>query len=114
MRISDWSSDVCSSDLSRGGARMNRSRPRDSAPLSPSIDPTGRAPLDAGLYSDAARAGDLLRDPSLYFNRELSQLDFNFRVLAQAVDAQVPLLERRWEGRRVGKEGVSTGMTWGS
>ena len=37
---------------------------------------------------------DPLRDPSLYFNRELSQLDFNFRVLAQALDASVPLLER--------------------
>ncbi|TKR32881.1 polyphosphate kinase 1 [Luteimonas gilva] len=37
---------------------------------------------------------DALRDPGLYFNRELSQLDFNFRVLAQAQDAQVPLLER--------------------
>ncbi|QQP96333.1 polyphosphate kinase 1 [Lysobacter enzymogenes] len=37
---------------------------------------------------------DPLRDPSLYFNRELSQLDFNFRVLAQAQDPQVPLLER--------------------
>lgn len=37
---------------------------------------------------------DPLRDPSLYINRELSQLDFNFRVLAQAMDPQVPLLER--------------------
>lgn len=37
---------------------------------------------------------DALRDPGLYFNRELSQLDFNFRVLAQAQDTQVPLLER--------------------
>lgn len=37
---------------------------------------------------------DPLRDPNLYFNRELSQLDFNFRVLAQARDTQVPLLER--------------------
>ena len=35
-----------------------------------------------------------LQDPALYFNRELSQLDFNFRVLAQARDANVPLLER--------------------
>ena len=35
-----------------------------------------------------------MRDPALYFNRELSQLDFNFRVLAQAQDASVPLLER--------------------
>ncbi len=37
---------------------------------------------------------DALRDPAMYFNRELSQLDFNFRVLAQAHDTQVPLLER--------------------
>jgi polyphosphate kinase len=37
---------------------------------------------------------DALRDPSLYLNRELSQLDFNFRVLAQAQDSSVPLLER--------------------
>jgi polyphosphate kinase len=37
---------------------------------------------------------DPLREPSLYINRELSQLDFNFRVLAQAMDEQVPLLER--------------------
>ncbi len=35
-----------------------------------------------------------LRDPALYANRELSQLDFNFRVLAQAQDRSVPLLER--------------------
>jgi len=35
-----------------------------------------------------------LQDPSLYANRELSQLDFNFRVLAQAQDSTVPLLER--------------------
>jgi polyphosphate kinase len=38
--------------------------------------------------------GDPLRDSSLYLNRELSQLDFNFRVLAQALDPQIPLLER--------------------
>ncbi len=35
-----------------------------------------------------------LGDPSLHFNRELSQLDFNFRVLAQALNPEVPLLER--------------------
>ena len=36
----------------------------------------------------------LLKDPALYLNRELSQLEFNARVLAQATDARVPLLER--------------------
>ena len=35
-----------------------------------------------------------LTDPSLYFNRELSWLSFNERVLDEAVDESVPLLER--------------------
>ena len=41
-----------------------------------------------------ATAPDPLRDASMYFNRELSALDFNFRVLAQAQDPAMPLLER--------------------
>ena len=49
-------------------------------------------PTLAGIEVPAEH--DPLRDSSLYFNRELSQLDFNFRVLAQAQDPQVPLLER--------------------
>ncbi|MFB6248913.1 MAG: polyphosphate kinase 1 [Salinibacter sp.] len=35
-----------------------------------------------------------LDDPRLYFNRELSTLDFYWRVLYQALDDRVPLLER--------------------
>lgn len=35
-----------------------------------------------------------LDHPSLYFNRELSWLDFNWRVVFQAMDERVPLLER--------------------
>jgi polyphosphate kinase len=35
-----------------------------------------------------------LTDPSLYFNRELSWLEFNARVLELAEDPSVPLLER--------------------
>src|SRR6202142_1163965 len=34
------------------------------------------------------------RDPTRYFNRELSWLDFNLRVLELAEDTSVPLLER--------------------
>ena len=33
-------------------------------------------------------------DSDLFLNRELSQLEFNFRVLAQAADEGIPLLER--------------------
>lgn len=35
-----------------------------------------------------------LKQPELYINRELSLLEFNYRVLAQAEDESVPLLER--------------------
>ena len=39
-------------------------------------------------------AGVELSEPTLYLNRELSLLEFNRRVLAQAMDPGVPLLER--------------------
>lgn len=48
-----------------------------------------QTPIDIGRYDP-----DSLQDPSLYLNRELSQLDFNFRVLAQTEDQLIPLLER--------------------
>lgn len=35
-----------------------------------------------------------LNDPSLYINRELSLLQFNYRVLEQANESSIPLLER--------------------
>lgn len=39
--------------------------------------------------------GDIdLKQPDLYINRELSHLEFNWRVLLQAEDETVPLLER--------------------
>jgi polyphosphate kinase len=51
----------------------------------------------ATVTPEAVRTGAAepdLSDPSLYFNRELSWLDFNDRVLQLAEDPRVPLLER--------------------
>src|SRR5215212_325307 len=42
---------------------------------------------------EAESVADLV-DPALYFNRELSWLDFNDRVLQMAEDRRAPLLER--------------------
>ncbi|MFN2118043.1 MAG: polyphosphate kinase 1 [Candidatus Promineifilaceae bacterium] len=35
-----------------------------------------------------------LKDPALYFNKELSWIDFNWRVLHLVMDERIPLLER--------------------
>jgi len=63
------------------------------------VDPTEaratatRAVEDADAAVHVPAAPDL-EDSSLYFNRELSWLDFNDRVLQLAEDTSVPLLER--------------------
>jgi polyphosphate kinase len=46
-----------------------------------------------GRHGDPQYDGPI-DDPALYFNRELSWLDFNQRVLELAEDREVPLLER--------------------
>ena len=64
--------------------------------------------MDAPCHSAVTEAGDAVRPqehaaamnppdlkaPEYYINRELSLLEFNQRVLAQAFDEKVPLLER--------------------
>ena len=57
-------------------------------------DPRRRIGRGQAAAVEPVAADDPLADPTLYFNRELSQLDFNFRVLAQAQDESTPLLER--------------------
>jgi polyphosphate kinase len=64
--------------------------PADSTPTTLGSAPGTVAP---GERLHAPRAPDL-EDPSLYFNRELSWLEFNDRVLQLAEDPATPLLER--------------------
>ena len=59
----------------------------------PAADGGGGAALAPEAIRTTATEPDL-GDPSLYFNRELSWLDFNDRVLQLAEDPRVPLLER--------------------
>ncbi|WP_412067590.1 polyphosphate kinase 1 [Rubrivirga sp. IMCC43871] len=62
----------------------------------------GPAPAPAMMDQDLAVAvvpsevpdGVELDHPSLYFNRELSWIDFNWRVFFQALDERTPLIER--------------------
>ncbi|MCY0872880.1 MAG: polyphosphate kinase 1 [Acidithiobacillus caldus] len=60
--------------------------------MRPSSPPESVAPSPPAV-PETARA-EALDHPSLYFNRDLSILEFNRRVLALADDPQVPLLER--------------------
>ncbi len=62
-----------------------------SAPLLPSSPPPGGAAAQP-LPAPAPEID--LRAPSLYLNRELSWIEFNTRVLAEAESESVPLLER--------------------
>src|SRR3546814_14892913 len=84
MRISDWSSDVCSSDLSIA-QRIDRLR-------------------DA---SKAIAAGDLGARAVEDGPAELAELARSFNTMA----SELGELFDRTEERRVGKEGVSTGRS---
>ena len=57
--------------------------------------PEGRTPPDiTPLPVPLPEGGYDLDDPTLFLNRELTWLNFNFRVLHEADDSRVPLLER--------------------
>ena len=59
----------------------------DIVPLRINRTPTGVQAKESHVEAD-------LDDPQLYFNRELSHLQFNIRVLEQALDDAHPLLNR--------------------
>ncbi len=65
--------------------------PRDEHPVEPSGD---IPPRRYRASVDGSSSPELRDSPERYFNRELSWLDFNARVLALAGSESVPLLER--------------------
>src|SRR5579864_186350 len=60
--------------------------------VAPEPAPTGQFQLEP--VPPSAAASPQLDDPSLYYSRELSWLEFNDRVLEEALDERNPLLER--------------------
>jgi len=67
----------------------------DIAAITPEVPPPGETPPDPRPVPEADESGEIdLDSPDLYLNRQLTWLNFNFRVLALASDPRVPLLER--------------------
>ena len=56
--------------------------------------PTERARRRKAVLAGSKASRKVIADPKLFLNRELSQLEFNRRVLAQAENRATPLLER--------------------
>ena len=56
--------------------------------------PTANIPILRAVNPAPVPDGATLESPQLYFNKELSWVDFNWRVLALAMDERTPLLER--------------------
>src|SRR3546814_12139462 len=96
MRISDWSSDVCSSDLARRG---------------------GRIEMVVDLGRVEARDGHGRKERGEKIGAGLSQLVEDERCTRSlGEDGEPPgagggIEHTRWEARRVGKECVSTGRS---
>src|SRR3546814_14693781 len=117
MRISDWSSDVCSSDLRAGEedaltlpARQRRAHVADEAVI------THRQPRDIIVHAGKAGAAQHLIEIELRIEeRDILRDRAGIEQIVLLDDAEVaaergeaPLRQRRSEERRVGKECVST------
>src|SRR3546814_13828634 len=88
MRVSDWSSDVCSSDLAPGV--MNALRETDGV-------------------SDAAMAADMSLKASVWNDSKVSD---HHAIIPTSEFSAGKLARMRSEERRVGKECVSTCRSW--
>src|SRR3546814_15161386 len=115
MRISDWSSDVCSSDLvgadERRRLQLRAERLEDGA-----LDLfvlAGRLDDDVavGEHLKAGAGRDALQSRLLFGLADLPSLDLAVHVLGDDIERLLRLLGGRSEERRVGKECVRTGRS---
>ena len=83
MRAEQSTSPILAPETEPARPRAVRAVPRRETP-----------PIPRAVRPQPVPEGADLDHPSLYFNRELSLLDFNWRVYAQALDTRNPLLER--------------------
>src|SRR3546814_19935972 len=103
MRISDWSSDVCSSDLGPGEIE------RDAAAFAPARDPREHIAGAEADIEDAPRAvADTTRPDPVEKAQRRSRRQRQ-RVDPRQVGETARIAVGRSEERRVGKECVSTG-----
>src|SRR3546814_18294078 len=94
MRISDWSSDVCSSDLEKGHRRIGIKRCRGKRAAV-------HTEVECGAVSNLAPAHAVRMEDTLGGSCGARGIDY-------VEDVVLLRLERRSEERRVGKECVST------
>jgi polyphosphate kinase len=66
----------------------------EEATAEPPTEPAVDRDVPQAVVAQPIPAGAPLNHPSLYFNQELSWIDFNWRVLHLALDERTPLLER--------------------
>lgn len=76
------------------GARQNTMRDRIWPARSTNGDEIDSVAIPKAVSPAPVPPGAGLTHPSLYFNRELGWIDFNWRVLYLALDMRIPLLER--------------------
>ena len=89
----DGAPDAAEPDVSANGAAPEASdSPEGGAADGPDVALDQTLPL--AVEAQEVPEGAPLDHPAYYFNRELSWIDFNWRVFYQALDARTPLLER--------------------
>src|SRR3546814_19428192 len=97
MRISDWSSDVCSSDLPAPGIPRIRSHRDEGTELQVKIT------LNIWRQANASTKGAMQK-----YDLDNVSEDMPFLEMLDLLNENLNELGQRSEERRVGKEGVST------